>query len=135
MQNICDGAALCAQLANGECIMPLGQSLIVLVGDERAVEPCGLRLRQCAQDESLAGGGLEQVGTANDFCDGEIGIVDCAGELVAGRAVAPPDEEVTEVDASGEALRAEILVEKFHNFAIGNTEAPILIAGIDVRNI
>ena len=39
-----------------------------------------------------------------------VGVVDYAGELIAGEAVLAPDEEVTEVFACGEGLRAEVAV-------------------------
>ena len=80
-----------------------------------------------ALEKDLASGGFEQVGAANDLGDALVGVVDDAGELVAGQADvgrivgewAAPDEEVAEGilgwtagGSAGEGLRAEVAVRK-----------------------
>ncbi len=78
------------------------------------VERCGQAERLLQQN--LAGGGFEQVAAADDFGDAQVGIVDGAGELVAGQAVPAPEEEVAEVGfyaATGaEALWAAVAVDE-----------------------
>ncbi len=109
--------------------MPLGEALAVVVNDERAVEPGGDGIAEGAIEEDLTGGGLEQVGAADDFCDAHGVVIDDAGELVAGQAVAAPDDEVAEVDAGGEGQRAEVEVVEGDDFAVGDAEAPVEVVG------
>jgi hypothetical protein len=52
-------------------------------------------------------------------------VVDYAGELVAGDSVLAPDEEVAEVFAGGERLRAEVEVFEGDGLAVGDAEAVV----------
>ncbi len=112
--------------------MALGEALAVVVHDERAVEPGGDGITEGAIEQNLAGSGFEQVGAADDFGDAHGVVIDDAGELVAGQAVAPPDDEVAEVNAAGEGLRAEVLVVEGDDFAVRNAEAPVEVVGVAV---
>lgn len=114
--------------------MALGEAAAVVVDDELAVEPCGDGIAKGAVEEDLAGGGFEEVGAANDFSDAHGVVVDDTGELVAGNAVAPPDDEVAEVDSSGKALRAEVFIMKGDDLAGRDAEAPVEAEGVGVGN-
>lgn len=118
--------AALAESADTERVVAFGQANTGCVGDEGAVEPGGTREAEGALEEDLAGGGLEQVGSANNLGDAHGFVVGYAGELVAGHAVATPDDEVAEVDAGDEALRAEVEVEELDGFAVGHAEAPVV---------
>ncbi len=102
-----------AEGADGECVVAFGEADALRVAEEVGVEVGGSGEVEGALEEDLAGGGFEEVGSADYF--GDLGgcVVDYAGELVAGEAVVvagavrfTPDEEVAEVLACGEGLRA-----------------------------
>jgi hypothetical protein len=126
--------ALLSQGADAKAVMSLCEAAAIVVDNELAVEPGGEREAEGAVQENLSGGGLEQVGAADDFRDAHEVIVDDAGELVAGDAVATPDDEVAEVDACGEAQRAQVLVVEGDDLAVGDTEAPVEAEGVGVWN-
>jgi len=73
----------------------------------------------------LAGGGLEQVGSADDFGDLHGGVVDGDSELVGRNSVFAPDEEVAEVFAGGEGLVAEVFVFKCDCLVVRDLESPV----------
>jgi hypothetical protein len=73
----------------------------------------------------LAGGGLDEIGTANDFRDAHGRVIDDDGELIGGYVVATPDEEISEVSRSEKALRTEVLIMKLDGFAVGYAESPV----------
>ena len=73
----------------------------------------------------LAGGGFEEVAAADNFRDAGFGVVDYAGELVAGKHVFSPDEEVAKVFACGEGLRAQIFVFEADGGFVGNAESVV----------
>src|SRR5262245_24956049 len=103
-------ASLLAQRAQGKRIMALGEANAFFVGDERAVEKSGRREAKRAEQQHLAERRFHQVRPAHDLGDAEVGIVDHAGELVTGRVVLPPDEEITEIAAGYRALFTEVPV-------------------------
>ena len=80
---------------------------------------------ESAIEQNLARGRLEQVGAAHHFRDAHGRVVGHAGELIAGNAVAPPDDEVAEVHAGHKTLRTEIQVDELDHLAVGNAEAPV----------
>ena len=80
------GEALVAQGAEGEGVVALGEADALLIAEERGVEVVDRGEAEGALKEELAGGGFEQVGAADDFGDAHGGVVDYAGELVAGQA-------------------------------------------------
>lgn len=86
-----------------------------------------------AEEEELAKGGFHEVGAADDFGDAEIGVIDGAGELVAGDAVFSPNEKIAEVAAGGGDLRAERGVFEGERFTIGDAEAPVDGEGVVER--
>ncbi len=105
--------------------MAFGQSLTILVDDQRTVIPGRLRQRKRATNQDLACRRLKQVGAADHFGDRHRGIVDGDGELVGGHSIFTPDEEVAEVFSGNEALRTEVFVMKFDDLAVGDAEAPV----------
>ena len=105
---LCGGAASGAEGVQGQSVMPLGQADAVVVPQERAVEVDRCGQAESALQQDLAGGGAQQVGSADDFGDAKGGIIDDGGELVAGDAVARPEQEVAETALRGEGLQAEV---------------------------
>ena len=83
-----------------------------------------------ALEEDLAGSGFEEVATADYFGNYGVGVVDDAGEVVAGETgvlqiVAKrfaPDEEVAEVSACSEGLGAEVAVCEGYRCAVEELE-------------
>jgi hypothetical protein len=119
---------LLAEGADSEGVVAFGESEAVFVAEEMGVEVAGCREVEGALEEDLARGGFEEVGTTDYFGDLGVGVVDDAGQLVAGDIVATPDEEVAEVFASGEGLRTEVEVGEDDGFAFGDAEA--VVAGL-----
>src|SRR6185437_1736584 len=123
--------------------MALGEANTALVAQQARVKVGGRCEVERALQQDLARGGLQQVGSADHFGDLLEGIVDDAGELIAGQADifwivrerAAPDEEVAEAvrgaDAPvrcgerGEGLRAEVEVVEADRLAVGNAEAVV----------
>jgi hypothetical protein len=114
-----------AEGAEGEGVVAFGEALAGGVGDERAVVVGGGGGAEGAEEEELAEGGFDEVGAADDFGDAEVGVVDGAGELVAGDVVFAPDEEVAEIASGDSALGAEVGVGENELFVIGDAEAPV----------
>jgi hypothetical protein len=99
-----------AQSAQAERVVALGQALGVLVEEQITVVPGRGCQGESAGEQDLAGGGLEQVGAADDFGNAHGGVIHDHGELVGRHVVATPDEKVAKVAASDEALGAEVAV-------------------------
>jgi len=119
------GEALLAEGANREGVVAFGEAEAVFVAEEVGVEVAGCREVEGALEEDLARGGLEKIGATDYFGDLGVGVVDDAGQLVAGEIVPAPDEEVAEVFAGGEGLRAEVDVGDGDGFAAGYAEAVV----------
>ena len=85
----------------------------------------GCRRSERTEEQELAEGRPDEAGAAHDFGDAHGGIVDDAGELVAGRVVLAPDDEVAEVAAGGGMLRAGGAVVEAQRLAVGPAEAPV----------
>ena len=117
--------ALFAEGAEAEGIVAFGEAGAGGVEHERGVVEARCACAERAENQELAKGALHEVGAADDFSDLEVGIVDGAGELVAGHAVFAPDEEVAKVAAGGGGLRAEGGVVEGEGFAVGDAEAPV----------
>jgi hypothetical protein len=139
-EDVCGREAALAEGTDTECVVALGEATALVVDGQMAVEPGRVGEAECAVEQDLAGGRFEEVGAAHDFCDGHRCVVGYAGELIAGDtntprtktcprgprfAVTAPDDEVAEVHAGDEALRAEIEVVELDGFAVGDAEAPI----------
>ncbi len=93
-----------AQGLKRERVVAFGETLAGGVRDERAVIPQRRGETERAVEQELAGGGLDEVGTADNFRDAHGGIIDYNGELVSGNVVSTPDEEVSEIAASDESF-------------------------------
>lgn len=114
-----------AKFANAESIVALGESAAVLIDGQLAVIPGRVWVTEGAVEEDLAGCGYQQVGPSDDLGDVHGEIVGDAGELVAWNLVATPDEEVTEVEPSGEGLKAEVGVVEFDDFSVRDAKTPV----------
>ena len=114
-----------AKGAEGEGVVAFGETLAAVVEHERGVVVGGGGVAEGADEEQLAKGALDEIGAADDFGDAEFGIVDGAGELVAGHVVFAPDEEVAEIAAGDGVLRAEAGVVEGDGLAVGDAEAPV----------
>ena len=105
--------------------MAFGQSLTILVDDQRTVIPGRLRQPQRATNQDLACRRSKQVGAADHFGDRHRGIVDGDGELIGGHSIFTPDEEVAEVFSGNEALWPEMAVVELDCFSVLDAEAPV----------
>ena len=83
-------------------------------------------------EENLACGGFEEVARADDLGDVGLCVVDYVGELVAGKTVFAPDEEVAEVAACGEVLWALVKVYEVDRLVVGDAEA---VVGIRLQEL
>src|ERR1700730_2832778 len=119
------GEAAFAQGAEGEGVVAFGEADSCGVGEQAGVEVRGGGEAEGALQEDLAGGGFQEVAAADDFGDAHGGVVDYAGELVAGDSVFTPDEEVAEVFAGGERLGAEGAVFGGYGLAVRDAEAVV----------
>ena len=117
--------ALLPEGTDGEGVVALGEANAMLVGKESRVEVGGRGEKERALKEDLAGGGLEQVAAADYFRDVGLGVVNNAGELVAGQAVLAPNEEIAKVCSGFEGLRAKVFVFKVNDSFVGDTETVV----------
>ena len=122
---MCGRHALFTEGAETEGVVAFREADAGGIEHERGVVETRRGHPEGAENEQLAKGAFCEVGTADDFSDGEIGVVDGTRELVAGDTVFAPDEEVTEVTAGDGRLRAEGGILKGENFAFGDAEAPV----------
>ena len=111
--------------------MPLGQPLAILIKNQLAVEPGGILEIERPVEKDLARGRFQKVRPAHDFRDAHCGVVGNAGELIAGDAISPPDDEIAEVAAGNKALDAQIVILEPDFFAVRNAEPPVY-ASLDV---
>lgn len=107
-----------AEGADGEGVVTFGEADALVVGEELGVEVFGSGEIEGALEEDLAGGGFEEVPAADYFGDSSVGVVDYTGELVAGKGVLSPDEEVAEIFSSGEGMGAEVFVFEADDSAV-----------------
>ena len=70
--------ALLTEGTDGESIMALREADTMFVGEELRVEVCGSREIEGALEEDLAGGGFEEITTADYLGDVGVGVVDYA---------------------------------------------------------
>src|ERR1700733_16232509 len=126
-ENLGRREAAFAQGADAERVVALGEPATVLVGDEGAVKPCRIGKAQCAVEQNLACGGLEQIGASNDFGDMHRGVIDYAGELITRHPIPAPDDEVSEIAAGNESLRAEVEIVELDRFAVVYANPPVRV--------
>jgi hypothetical protein len=70
---------LLAEGTNGKGVVALREAVSEFVAEEMGVEVAGCGEVEGALEENLAGGGLEEIGTTDDFGDLGVGVVDDAG--------------------------------------------------------
>jgi hypothetical protein len=128
-EDIGGGFSALPQSLEGEGVVALGETLAGGVRDKRTVIPLRRSEAESAVEQELAGGGLDEVGTANNFGDLHGGVIDNYGELVRGNVVATPDEEVAEIAASDKILRSEMLIVEVDGFAVRHAESPVDTSG------
>jgi len=68
-----------AEGEDGEGVVAFGQAGAVLVAEEMGLEISGSGEVESALEENLAGGGFEEVGSADDFGDAHGCVVDYGG--------------------------------------------------------
>jgi hypothetical protein len=127
------GEARGAEGAERKGVVALGETEAGGVAHEIAVEVRRGGEVESTLQEDLTRGGFEKVATADDFSDVSEGVVDDAGELIAGEAdivrigaeSSAPDEEVTEVDSGGERLRTGVEVCEGDGFVVGGAETVV----------
>jgi len=115
---------LAAQGAQTEGVMPLGQAVPLVVGEQGAVEKGGWSPAEGAIEQQLPRGGKEEIGAADDFGDLHFMVIDHHGELVGGEIVVTPHDEIAEVCAGRELLVSEVSVDEADGFTVGNTKTP-----------
>jgi len=124
---IIGGCARGPEGTEAEGIVALGEADAVLVAQERAMEKGGRAPTEGTVEEELTGGGDKEIFAADDFCNLHGVIIDGAGELVTGKIVMAPDDEVAKIGgvaAGGEVLWAEAAVMEWNSLVVGNAEAP-----------
>src|SRR5271156_4353723 len=89
------------------------------------MEPLRFRQVERSAYEDLAGGGFQQICTADDLGYLHGSVVDGDRELIGGNSVFAPDQEVSEVFSGDETLGAELTVVKLDRLAVGNSKAPV----------
>ena len=99
-----------AQRAKAEGIVAFGEASSGIVGHQVAMVEGGRIQGKRTIEKKLPRGGEQQVGAANDFRDLHGIVVHNHGQLVSRQVIMPPDDEVSEILASGELLRAEMAV-------------------------
>jgi len=114
-----------AEGAEGEGVVAFGEALAGVVGDERTMVVSRGGDAEGAEKEQLAEGGCDEIRAADDFGDMEIGVVDGAGELIAGDVVFAPDEEIAEIATGDGALGTEVGVDEDELLVVGNAETPV----------
>jgi hypothetical protein len=84
LENLGRRKTLLPEVTDGQRVVALGQAEAVFVYQEARVEVVRSGEVEDALQEDLAGGGFEKVAAADYFGDLCIGVVDDAGELIAG---------------------------------------------------
>lgn len=102
--------ACCTKFPDTQPRRALGKTFPGTVANERAMEPSGRCLPERFVEKNLAGGGSEEIGSANHL--GDTGIIDDNRKLVSGDIVTVPDEEVSEIPQSGLFNNTETTVMK-----------------------
>src|SRR5690606_11196227 len=95
-----------AEVPEAEGIVPLGEAGAFFVRHEGAMEELGRRPAESSVKEELAGGGSKEIGPADDFGDGHEVVVGDAGELVGGKAIVTPGDEIAKVGPGDKGLGA-----------------------------
>ena len=90
---------------------------------------CWHWISQCADQQQLPCGALEQVCAADDLSDQHRGIVDNHGKLIGGNIVATPEKKVGEVASGDKLLMSEITIIKGNRFAVRDFESPAHSSG------
>jgi hypothetical protein len=76
-------------------------------------------------EQDLPGRGFKEIFATDNLRDPHRGIVHDDGELIRRGVVVPPDDEIAEVPAGDELLRAAVRVHEGNCFAVGDEEAPV----------
>jgi hypothetical protein len=97
---------LLAEGAQALGVVAFGEAGAGGVFDQRAVTELRSGQAEGAIQQQLARGGAQQVFAANHFRDAHGGVIHHDGQLVRGRIVETPDNEVAKVLAGDELLRA-----------------------------
>ena len=126
-QEVKDAAGGDAELAvAGEAgvAVRFGEAAAVGSDDEGEVVIAGLGLGECegVVEEDLSWGGVEEVVAADDVGDVHVGVIDDDGELIGGGVVGFGDDEVAELLAGEESLRAAEGVGEFDG-GVGDEES------------
>ena len=117
--------ALLAKRPQAERIVAFCESDAVGISHERAVKKWRLFVTKRAVEEELAASAREEVGSANDFGDAQIVVIDRAGELVTRLIVFSPNKEVAEILASNFGVQAKRAVGEGNLFPIRYAKAPV----------
>jgi len=111
--------------AKAEGVVALGEPDAIVVAKKVAVVVRRSRESEGTNQQQLAGRGLQQIGSTDDFRNLHGGIIRDDCELVGGHIVATPDDEVPEVLSYIVGLRSEVQVVEANGLAVGDTESPV----------
>jgi hypothetical protein len=92
------------QMADAQGVMTLGQASAGPIANQVAVIIIRHWKSKCSKQENLARGGFQKVGSAYDFADLHVCIVDNDRKLIGRDVVPAPNHKVSEISATDEAL-------------------------------
>ncbi len=110
--------------------MALSQPHPAFIAHQVAMVEGGERQTERAEQQDLAGGGLQQVGAAHHLGDLHGSVIHHHGKLISGDVVAPPNHEIAEILAGHEPLLALPQVGERDHFPIRDPEAPMHAFGL-----
>src|SRR5262245_2929321 len=105
--------------------MSFRQAYASIIGNQRAMVELRRSQIQGLVKQELAGGGSEQIFTADNFGDGHGSIVHNYREWIGRQTVVTPNDEITKVLAGDEIVRPRAIINKRDGFAIRDLKAPI----------
>jgi hypothetical protein len=112
------------QGAEAQRVMALGEAFPPLIPHQLAVVPGRRRNTQRSRQQNLPRRRLEQISPADDLGDPHGCIVHHHGELVRGKIVPAPYQEVAKILPGHGALAAELQILEFDGLTVGNAKTP-----------
>jgi hypothetical protein len=114
-------------MPDAQRIVPFRQTPSGRVTQQLAMKISGRGMSKRTQQKQLPRRRLQQIGAPHDFRDPHRRIVHYHCQLVSGNIVAPPDEEIAEIEivAGDIALPPEIQIRKLDCLTLRNAKAPV----------
>src|SRR5215471_20608064 len=105
--------------------MPLRQPYARVIAYQVAVIEVRSRKPERSVKKNLPCSGRQEVRTPHDFGNPHSRIVDDHGQLVSRNIIAPPNDEVSKITPSDQALWAEMHIGEANPLAVGHSKPPI----------